>query len=134
MSTIGVSGFISLIAAGAGVAEGQKGRRATERATKSRQRTAEVQQAQQRRQQIIQARRARAAALSQAESAGVSGGSQVQGVVGSIQSQVAENLSFLNTLSDLDQQRFNAIGDVGKSQARQTTFQALGNLPKQLGF
>jgi hypothetical protein len=105
-----------------------KARKAQERAQKAQSNRADLENARSRRQQIVQARRQRAAAVAQGENQGISGGSQVAGVAGSVQSQAASNVSFLNQLQGIDQNRFNNLADANKALGQAATFQSIGGL------
>lgn len=103
-------------------------RSAQKKANKAQANRADLENARSRRQQIVQARRQRAAAIAQGENQGISGGSQVAGAAGSVQSQAASNVSFLNQLQGLDQNRFNNLEDANKHLGKAATFQAIGGL------
>lgn len=114
---------------------GERSRKAASQARKAQKRAAEAQgnradleNARTRRQQLVASRRKRAAAIAQADNQGISGGSQISGVQGSIQSQAASNVSFLNQLQGLDQNRFNNLEEANKHLGEAATFQAIGNL------
>lgn len=96
-------------------------------ATLDRQRM-NLQSARERRDAIRQARLAAAQATMSAETQGVSGSSGAQGGVGSIQSQLNSNLSFLdryNTLTDMASQQ---IGYANKFEQKARTGQAVSQL------
>ena len=102
----------------------RKARKQQKKASRLQGKQAELQNARSRRQQVAQARRLRAQTVAQGEAAGVSGGSQVAGAVGSLQTQAASNVSFLNQLEGFDQARSSALESAGRNAARAQTFQA----------
>lgn len=116
------------------VSESRKAKKAQKKASKIQSKKAALENARQRRAQVAQARRQRAAAVAQAEASGISGGSQISGVASSIQTQAASNVSFLNQLEGFDQARFGALSDASDAQGRAATFQAISNVPSQLGL
>jgi len=129
-------GIIGLVISGVSAEKSRKSqsqaRSAQKKATKAQANIADLQNARSRRQQLVAARRQRAAAVAQGESQGISGGSQVAGVVSSIQTQAATNVSFLNQLQGLDQNRFNNLEDANKALGKAATFQAIGQLGQQV--
>lgn len=104
----------------------KKARKSQERAQRAQSNVADLENARSRRQQLVQARRQRAAAVAQGENQGIGGGSQVAGVVSSIATQAATNVSFLNQLQGFDQNRFSNLEDANKSLGKAATFQAIG--------
>lgn len=104
----------------------KKARKSQEAAQRAQGNIADLENARSRRQQLVAQRRQRAAAIAQGENQGISGGSQVAGVTSSIQTQAATNVSFLNQLQGLDQNRFNNLADANKSLGKAATFQAIG--------
>ena len=120
-----------VVAVGGGIMqhkEASKARKSNEKAQKAQGNIADLQNAKSRRQQLVQSRRARAQAISQGENAGIGGGSQVAGVTGSIETQAATNVSFLNQLQGLDANRFNNLNDANKHLGKAATFQSISNL------
>lgn len=103
-----------------------KVRKSQERAQKAQGNIADLENARSRRQQLVQARRQRAAAIAQGENQGIGGGSQVAGVVSSVATQAATNVSFLNQLQGFDQARFANLEQANKQLGRAATFQAIG--------
>jgi hypothetical protein len=135
MATVGIQGGIAIaglilggVSAEKSRKEASKARKAQKNANKANANRADLENARSRRQQIVAARRQRAAAVAQGESQGISGGSQVAGVTGSIQSQAASNLSFLSQLQGIDQNRFNNLEEANKSLGAAATFQSIGGL------
>lgn len=91
-----------------------------------------LQSARERRDAIKAARLANAQAVLAGESQGVSGSSGVAGGVGSIQSQLNSNLSFLdrsNTLTDMASQQ---IGYANKFEQKARTGAAVGQLAQTI--
>lgn len=91
-----------------------------------------LQSARERRDAIKAARLSQAQAVMAGENQGVSGSSGVAGGVGSIQSQLNSNLSFLdrsNTLTDMASQQ---IGYANKFTQKARTGEAVGNLAQTI--
>lgn len=119
-----VIGLVGLVLS---VKQAEEAEEAQEEVAEIQARTAERQNARQRRQQVAQARIARAATIAQGEAQGISGGSQVSGAAGSVQTQAAANISFSQQLEGLDRARFNALGRVGTLQRRTETTRAVSS-------
>ena len=97
-----------------------------EEANKASARAASLKNARSRRAQVATARRLRAQTVAQGESQGISGSSVVAGAAGSVQTQAASNISFLQQLEGLDSQRLDAQNAANRSLGRASTFQAIG--------
>lgn len=82
----------------------------------------------QRRQQIKAGRQAQALAIQAGENQGVSGSSGVEGGVGSIKSQMASNLSFLDRQTQLADYAGNMFDKASRLQQTATTLQGVGQL------
>ena len=119
--------IVTGIATAASIRQQRKAAKAQEAATEKQAKIAEAQNARQRRKQVIEARRQRAVALAQGEAQGIGGGSQVSGAVGSIGSQAASNVSFLQGLESLDQARFDDLQRANRASSRAATFGAIAN-------
>lgn len=122
---------IGLIIGAAGTAksikEGRKAEREQKKATKTRANEAAQRNARARRQQVAQSRRARAATIAQGEAAGLSGGSQVSGAVGSLGSQEASNISFSNQLESFDNIQSTFAGNINTANRKGSEARALGS-------
>lgn len=135
MATVGIQGGIAIAGLILGGVSAEKTRKqqskaakAQENAQKASGKIADLENARSRRQQLVASRRQRAATIAQGENQGISGGSQVAGAAGSVQTQAASNISHLNTLAGLDQNRFNNLADANKALGKAATFQAIGGL------
>lgn len=102
-----------------GVARGKQ-----EKAGKAQQRMADIRAARSRRAQIAEGRRARAAITAQATQSGIAGSSAEAGARGSVGSQVAANVSFLDSqqslagsVSRLNQSAQDSLSNAGTAQA-----------------
>jgi len=109
---------VAVLALATGASQQRKAAKSQRRAQKVQVRRADIENARQRRQQVVTARRQRASAIAQAEASGISGGSQIAGAAGSVQTQSASNISFLNQLESLDRTRFSALSDANTFQGR----------------
>ena len=112
--------------------QAKRARKSQEKALKATANIADLENARARRKQIVEARRRRAQVIQQGESAGISGGSQVAGAAGSIQSQAASNVSFLNQLQGFDQNRLANLSDANTALGKAATFQAVGQAGLQV--
>lgn len=108
--------------------------RAQEESTNIRQSEANFRNARSRRRQVAEQRRLRATAVAQAESSGISGGSQIGGVESSIGAQGAANVSFSNSLQGLDQAAFSASASFQSATARGNRAGAIGSTFSNLAF
>ena len=89
-----------------------------------------LQSARERREAIRAARLSQANAVMAGENQGVSGSSGVAGGVGSIQSQLNSNLSFLDRFNTLTDAASQQIGYANKFEQKARTGAAVGNLSK----
>lgn len=112
-----MSTAVAVIGLAFSVSESRKAEKQREKAVEVQEKTSALQNAKARRQQVAQSRRLRAAAIAQGEAQGVSGGSQVAGAVGSVQTQTATNISFLNQLEGFDRARFGALSSAQSFEA-----------------
>lgn len=117
-----------------GIREQRQARKAQEEAQDVQQSQAAVQDRRARQQAVERARRRRAAVVAQSQARGAMRSSPVQGALGSFESDVGANMAFQRQLQGLDQQRSDALGRVSRAQGRSRTFQAIGQVPGQLGF
>lgn len=78
--------------------------KAQEKAIRAQQRQADLKNARERRASVRQARMARASVESQAALTGLGGSSAASGSIGSINSRMGENLSFMDQMLGLSQQ------------------------------
>lgn len=132
-TAIGIIGL--LVAGGAAIASRRsqkKARKFQEKGQLAQRNIADLQNARSRRQQLVQARRARAQIIAQGENAGIGGGSQVSGAVGSVQTQAAENVSFLNQLQGFDANRFQNLEKANSALGKASTFQAISGVGFQV--
>jgi len=142
------SAVVGLVGAGVSAQQQYAARQDQKRAEKKQrkaeriqQRQAEIQNARERRRAIARQRSIRASALASAEGAGVSGSSAIQGAIGSLDTQLASNVSFQNQMMAHEQDRFNAItrrndfiNASNQHISNASTAQAIGSAPEQLGF
>lgn len=120
-------GAILAIAAVGSAVQSRKARKEQRKAEKIQAKSAALQNARARRKEIQRGRRARAAIIAQGGAQGLgAGGSQVAGATGSVQSQTASNVSFLNQLESLDQARFGRLSKARDFESNAQTFQAVG--------
>lgn len=110
------------------IKEQRDARKDQKKAEKARANRASTENAKARRDQVAASRRARAAAISQGENSGISGGSQVEGATGSLQSQTASNVSFLSNLENLDRARFKFQSNAADHLGRANTFQGVAQV------
>lgn len=102
--------------------------RRSRRAQRIQQRQADVQTARERRNQIRQARIQRALTESQGVGADALGSSALAGATGSIQSQLASNVGFLNVQQDLSRQASAANIGAARAATRAGIFSSVSNL------
>ncbi len=110
--------IVAVVSTAISVKESRDARKQQKKAEKIQAKRAGLENARARRSAVAQSRRARASAIAQGETQGISGGSQVAGAAGSITSQGASNVSFLNQLEGFDQARFGALSSARDSQSR----------------
>ena len=72
--------------------------------------------------------------IAQGEAAGIAGGSQVSGAVGSIQSQQASNISFSQQLESFDVAQSGFAGEAATANRRGATAQAVGSTFSNIGL
>lgn len=107
---------------------------AQEESTNIRRSEANFRNARTRRRQVAEQRRLRATAVAQAESAGISGGSQIGGVESSIGTQGAANVSFANSLQGLDEAQFAASSSFQRATAQGNRAATIGSTFSNLAF
>ena len=112
--------------------QAKRAQKSQEKAQKAQANIADLENARARRKQIVEARRRRAQVIQQGENQGIAGGSQVAGAAGSIQSQAASNVSFLNQLQGFDQNRLSNLSDANTALGKAATFQAVGKAGLQI--
>jgi len=112
----------------------RKARKEDEEAREIQGKRDELANARQRRRALVESRRARASAVSEGVSAGVSGSSAVAGAAGSVQTQGATNVSFLNQIESLNVARLGHLNKAASATGKAATATAVGSLPGQLGF
>ena len=99
------------------------------------QRAAEIANTRARRQAISQAQEQQASIQAAAVARGAAGGSSgAQGESSSVGSQLASNIGFASTETQLSSQASEAGNTANQDLGRAATFQAIGNLPGQLGI
>ena len=144
MSFFAIAAIASVISAGAAVKQGidnkkaqqkqlraaEESNRLTAEADKKRQQIADLQAARQRRQAVREAQERRAQVVAGAEQAGAAGSSGLSGATGSIQTQVSENLSFLDQTSQLSSQAASLFGE---ARAIQNTPIFADNIGQMIG-
>ena len=98
--------------------QGKEAQAAQKKSAKVRRNEADLRNARSRRIQVAEQRRARAVTIAESEARGTSGGSQVEGAVGSLTSQSASNISFSNQLATFDRERAGFQSDVNTANRR----------------
>lgn len=119
---------IQLVATGLSLRSQRKARKAGKKAEQIQGKRAALENARARRQQVAQARRLRAQTIAQGQAAGISGGSQVAGATGALETQLATNTSFLQQLEGFDIARSRELGKARSATGRAATFQAIANV------
>ena len=115
--------------------QGKAAQRAQENRFAIEQRASEIQRARERRQAIAASQEQQAGVIAGAVARGAGGGSSgAQGEVSSISSQVASNIGFASTEAQLSDAASAEGAAANKAQGKAATFQALGELPGQLGI
>lgn len=125
---IGIAGLVL------GQVSAGKAQEAQEESTDIRRAEANFRNARSRRRQVAEQRRLRATAVAQAESSGISGGSQIGGVESSIGTQGAVNASFATSLQGLDEAQFAASSSFQRATARGNRAGAIGSTFSNLAF
>ena len=126
----------AVIVAGATVAsyaQQRKSAKAQARANAAEQRRAEIANARERRQQVRNARVQRASLESQAALTGVVGSSGVEGAAANIQTQLGDNLSFLDQNAALSQEASIANQQAQDYSSRAAGYAALGEVAGKAG-
>ena len=124
---------VSVVGTVASISESRKARKQQKKAEKITAKRAAASDARSRRSAVVEQRRARAQSLAAAENAGLGGGSQIGGVVGSLSSQLASNLSFQTQQAGREQSRFDALSDANDFTAKAQNFQSFASSVGQFG-
>lgn len=106
----------------------KKGLKEQEAANEAQRKQADLSRARQNRDAIRQARMAYGAAQASAETQGVGDSSASQGGLGSIQTQLGSELSFLDQFTGLSDQASISLGRAAKFQSKANTAKDVGRL------
>lgn len=112
----------------------KRAQRRQERAQRLEQRRQEIAAARERRAQLAQARRLQAIARAEAAGRGITGGSAVPGALASIETQARSNIGFSTGQEAANREIGFAMASAQRYTDRAGLYQALGQLPNQLGF
>jgi len=105
----------------------RRARKDQEKAAKVDSKKASLENARARRKNIAAARRQRAATIAQGNAAGIGGGSQVAGAVGSLDTQSTSNTSFLNQLEGFNNASYKHLESANVNLGNAATGQAVGS-------
>lgn len=119
--------------AAAGIASSEASSQQQRRALRLQQRQADIQNVRAKRKALARTRQLRAQVEARAEASGTTG-SPTTGALGALQTQTFANVSFQNTLSQLENQRLSALRGASGFASQAATFGAIAGLPGQLGF
>jgi len=109
--------------------QSKRAQAARSRADQARQRMAEAENIRAARQKAREAQQARAQIQAEAEARGMgSSSSAVQGAMGSVQSQLAGNLSFLRTQTGLNQYANIQTQEAGQAVSQQSMWQGITSI------
>lgn len=118
---------ITAVGTATSISSGRRAAAAQREATAFQQKQANLQNARTQRDTIRQARMAWAQAQQAAENQGVSGSSSSQGGLGSIASQLNDNLSFLDQYGFYSDQASRALGRANKASASADMWGSIAN-------
>lgn len=124
---------VTVLATGASVHQQQQAADEQERARKAKQRMAQVRQQRERRAAIRQAQRKRAQVANVSAQTGTQDTSVAQGAMGSIQSQLGSNLSFLDTMERGGQFITERQNQAAGFTQRASVFEGLASLSQGTG-
>ena len=124
---MGVAIAIAAISTVVSIKNQREASKQARRAARAQRRAEKVRAAQRRREQLAESRRRRAEARNAEAVSGVNT-SVAAGVQGSIQSQLASNLSFLNQLDTLSEQSFLANTRASRAESNALTAAAVADL------
>jgi hypothetical protein len=119
---------VSAVSTGVSVVSGVMGAQQQKKAAKAQQRQAELKNAREKRDAIRQYRVAAAMALQGAENQGAASTSASMGGLGSIQSQLTDNMSFLDQYGTLSDQASGALGKAAQLNSVSDFGTAIGSL------